>query len=867
MVDSSDRSVLGLLAAQRRVSPDALAVVDGSDQWSYAELHGAARSVTEALAGHGIGSGATVGVCLPRSKEAVAAMLGIWGAGAVYVPLDPDYPIARLNDVCERAGVGLLVGTPELLERLGSTVPRLDAADVAPQMPLGEVGAHPDMGAVPGSAAYILFTSGSSGRPKGVQVPHRALASMLRWLTSTLSPEELAVSTTSTSFSFDPSMIEVLGPLAVGGTVRVVPNALALSDADAGVTVLASTPSVISELLRARRLPPTLRLLMVGGEVLSPSLAAALLSESPHLRLFNCYGPTEGTVLATAHEVTLPVGDPVPIGRDLPGASVVLLDDGMHEVATGQLGEICIFGPQVADGYHGDPEGTAERFVEWTGGNGVPVRIYRTGDMGRRTGDGSIEFAGRRDRQLKFHGFRIEAGEVEVALCRHPKVNQAFVTTFRIDTHSVLIAYLTTSEPGVTSAELRVWLQDRLPHFMVPHHFVVLECFPTTVNGKVDEDALPPWQPDRGAGRPVPSGLDGIGDLGPVESIVAGLARQILGYDGPIQPEDDVLDDLGASSLALFRLLTAMEGRFSCRLSIGRILEDSSIAGLAALVGSETEAPAHLSINPDGTKPPIYLIHAYLGTALRYRRLGPLLSRDQPLVGVQVQEFGSRTRPTRTSVEQMAEEAVAQIRSRQPSGPYLLGGHSAGGLVAYEAARRLVGTGEEVPLVVVIDTPVARTRLHYLWAEAVLNWPDIAAASARERLDWIRGLIRRRIGRHQSDPGGDRVGTAITRSHQASNLAVKHHRSGTYDGAVAVLRTRQGVIMALGRGDLGWRRVTAGSVTVVGLPGLHNTIFEPPHVEVAGRQLDRILDGLDGAPPSPVAAPTGSDSLLVQPTL
>jgi amino acid adenylation domain-containing protein len=841
-----DRSALGRLTDQFHRSPDSAAVTDESGTWTYDELWSAARVAARALLVRGAGAGSTVGVCLPRSKEAVAAMLGIWQTGAVYVPLDPDYPVARIDDMCDRASIDLLVGQAALLSGLSTEVPRIDATDMVPDGPTSGGGPQRDSEPDPDSIAYILFTSGSSGAPKAVQVPHRGLSSVLSWITSTFSPDELAVGATSTSFSFDPSFIDVLGPLVSGGRVQIIPSALALSDADRSVTVLTSTPSVVSELSRAGRVPSALRLLLVGGETFPPSLAEDLLSGTPGLRLFNCYGPTEGTVLATFHEITLPVPDPIPIGRDLPGAGVVLLDEELSPVAPGEFGEICISGPQVADGYRGDPQGTAEHFVDWIDERGAPVRIYRTGDSGRRTADGSIEFGGRRDRQFKLRGFRIESGEIEVALSRHPRVAQAFVAT--AGSEPQLIAYVTASAPGLDVPDLRSWLQERLPSFMVPAHFVVLDSFPTSVNGKIAEDALPAWQPMNGPRRPATAD-DPSDHLTVGESIVAELTRRILHFEGPIRAEDDVLDDLGASSLSLFRLLSAMEDECSCRISLGRILGDTSIAGLARLLGTETEAPSHLSVNRNGTKVPLYLIHAYLGTALRYRRLGPYLSGDRPLIGVQVQEFGSRTRPTKTSVDQMAEEAVAQIRSLQPSGPYLLGGHSAGGLVAYEAARQLTGDGEQVPLVAVLDSPALRSPMQYFWSEAVLNWPDIASASGRQRVDQFRSLVERRRSVIRPRAGSDRVDTAITRSHRASNLAVKRYKPGPYGGAVAVLRTRQGVLMALGRNDLGWGKFTTGPVEEVVLPGLHNTIFEQPYVEVVGRQLDRLLEETEVARP------------------
>ena len=841
VVGDRAHSVVDLLAAQRYATPERVAVVDGDVEWSYAALHRAAGSVADALVGRDIGPGDTVGVCLSRSKEAIAAMVGIWGAGAAYVPLDPEYPPVRLAGMCEQAGVSSVIGDPGFLGTVDPSIVPIDAGIIAPGSRHQDGWMGTPGGADPDQAAYILFTSGTSGRPKAVQVAHRSLTSVAEWIRSTLSPDELAVTTTSVSFSFDPFVLEVLGPLMVGGTVRVIPNALAVAESGSGVTMLANTPSVLGELLRAGRLPTSLRTVIVGGEALSDTLAGDLLTKTSISRLINTYGPTEATVLATAHEVVAPVTGPVPIGRHLPGAHVVLVDDHSVEVVPGRTGEICIFGPQVADGYRGDPEGTAERFTYWTGQDGIPVRIYRTGDLGRCRIDGTIEFRGRKDRQLKLRGFRIEPAEIEAVLCLHPHVDQAAVVSNGDGPNARLVAYVTTTDSGTTPVDVRLWLRESLPPFMVPTHVVVMDAFPTTSHGKVAIDLLPAWTPARRSGGPAIPALSAVATDAAVAT-VARLAERILDEAGPVRADDDFLDDLGGSSLALFQLLTAMEEEFSCHLEIGRILEDTSIGGLAALVGSETDDPTYLSVNGDGVKRPICMIHAYLGTALRYRRLGQHLSHDRPLLGIQVQEFDSLTKPTRNTVAQMADEAVAQIRALQPAGPYVVGGHSAGGLVAYEAARRLVGSDEQVPLVVLIDSPVPRSPFHYLWAEAVLNWPDVRMADATQRLRRFLALVDSRRSRYRRSPGSDLVRGAITRSHRASNLAVMHYHPGPYAGDVAVMRTRQGAAMALGRSDLGWRSVVTGRVTCTEIPGLHNTIFEEPQLGFVGRHLNTLVD-------------------------
>lgn len=858
---------------QRAATPERVAVVDGDESWTYDELDRAAGTVARMLTGAGLGPGATVGVCLPRSKEAIGAMLGIWMAGATYLPLDPDHPPARLAALCRRADVRLVVGRPAALVDAAPSLRYADGSLVAPTARGRRGRDGPPRWPVPESRAYVLFTSGSSGRPKGVEVTHRSLSSVLDWLRDALGPEELAVTTTSVSFSFDPFVIEVLGPLTTGGRVHVIPTALAVGDVETGATLLANTPSVLGELLRAGRLPTSLRTVVVGGEVLSTALAHQLLVGAGVPRLVNTYGPTEATVLATAVDVTLPIASPVSIGRELPGAHVVLLGDDLRRVGPGERGEICLHGPQLAEGYLGDPDETAARFVPWRDGQEAPVRIYRTGDLGRFGQDGLLYFCGRADRQLKVRGFRIEPAEVEAALACHPEVGQAVVTSTGEGDRAHLVAHVTTRSSDVTPTGLRGWLGERLPGHLVPDRIVLMEALPVTANGKVAVELLPEWRPvarrveDGVATDPAGGAPPGVeaGPGGDTVAVVAGLARTVLDFDGAITGDDDVLDDLGGTSLALFQLLTAIEQEFSCRIEIGRILADTTVAGLAALVAPAApgSAPAPLvgtgtrAGTGTGTRQPVYMIHAYLGTALNYRRLGPFMGRDRPLIGIQVQEFDGGTGTIRTTIEAMADEAVVQILARQAHGPFVLGGHSAGGLVAYEAARRLVDLGHRVPLVVLLDSPVPRSSLHYLWAEAVLNWPDVRSADTAERLQQLRGALFRRFGHLRRHPDPDRVRASITRSYRAINLAVKRYQPGPYAGDVAVLRTRQGAAMAFGKTDLGWGTLVQGRVVADEIPGLHNTILEGPQLAVVGRRLDQLVAGIDRADP-PAGTPDGS---------
>src|ERR1022692_1935267 len=477
-------------------TPHAIAVTDGDLEWTYDALRRRSDIVASSLASHGITHGSVVGMHLPRCADAIAVMLGIMVSGCVYLPLDPSYPPARLRFMLDRAGAVAVISRgndPDLYGSHRIWLPSPGDLASEPDVLASEVAAH-SAGREPvrpEDYAYILFTSGSTGEPKGVMVTHESITLMNEWSAEVLGVNRFDASATSSSLSFDPSFHEILLPLSVGGTVHVISHALALGQLTRQVSFVATTPTVANELLSAGLLPP-LKVLMLGGEVLAPDVAARLLSSGRVGRLLHCYGPTECTVCVTVAELSAPVPEAIPIGRQVPGTEVLILDDNGHRLPDGEVGEICIFGRQVAGGYVNDPAGTAERFAVGPGATAEPQRYYRTGDLGYRTDVGLIYFAGRADRQVKVNGIRIELGEIDALLRSHPQVSEA-TTIVQGDDRTVAYVVPTQAGVGVDIADLKKHLSGSLPRFMLPAGIVVLAELPKTVNGKLDTSALPEW--------------------------------------------------------------------------------------------------------------------------------------------------------------------------------------------------------------------------------------------------------------------------------------------------------------------------------------------------------------------------------------
>ncbi|MEV8374326.1 amino acid adenylation domain-containing protein [Kribbella sp. NPDC056861] len=484
--DNSDETVWGLFEAQAACQRSQIAVVDGSVEISYERLRAQAEVIAEELAARGVAPGALVGVCLGRTWELIATLLGVLRAGCAYVPMDPSYPAERVRYLIEHSRVASVVvdaGTAPLCAAAPDRV-RLDLVPDRPATSPAACSAD--------DLAYVIYTSGSTGKPKGVAVEHRSVVAMAASMRRLLGDEDLAGVLAATSVCFDPSVMEILGTLVLGGTVVLSENVLALRELPAAhrVRTAVMVPSAMRALLATGPLPGGLRCVVLGGEVLSRSLAARLHADPGAPRVVNVYGPTEATVFITAAEVG---SGPITIGSPVPGARAYVVDEFLQQVPAGTAGELALAGDQLARGYLHDDERTRQSFPALAPDGLVPEqRIYRTGDLCRWTETGELEFLGRTDRQVKIRGHRIELDEIEAVLASMPGVDEAAVVVVPTgEGKSLLMAYAVSWQESVTASTLRSLLADRLPKYMIPHHVMVLAEMPKLANGKVDRLRLP----------------------------------------------------------------------------------------------------------------------------------------------------------------------------------------------------------------------------------------------------------------------------------------------------------------------------------------------------------------------------------------
>jgi len=719
--------------AQMKKTPGAVAMVDDDITMTYRALELRVKHIARILERHGVRQGDRVGVLLPRGGDAVATMLATFSVGAVWVPLDPECPQTRLSLILRDAKVRCVVSHSELATRIGAAKPQDGAMiDIARERPglAARFARLPRANVSALDPAYIIYTSGSTGTPKGVVIGHGALAHHCAAVADAygLGPADRVLQ--FAPLAVDTSIEQILPPLSVGASLIVRPTELPTAEVfltflrDHCVSVADLPPVYLHEVLRgwkrngAEISALQLRLMIVGGEVLSPEVAAAFISMAPeHLRLINAYGPTEATVTALIHTVTrCDEGRSVPIGRPLAGTEVHILDPLGNPVSDGIIGELYLGGARLALGYHGHTEMTRDRFRTHRIGK-RDVVLYRTGDLasfGLDTG-GQVFFHGRSDDQVKIRGHRIETGEIEAAIIACGIGEAVVVVKTNPAGDAQILAHLGTGGEAVDIRALRKGLAARLPLHMVPSDWIQHHALPKTASGKSDRRALSQPKTSSETGHETPT-ADGKGGDG-IERRLAALWAEVLGRDS-VNP-DETFEEAGGHSLLTVRLIDAIADRFGQRLSVFDLAEAPCIPAQAALLRSRGHAPADGGslIVPlrhgDVVLPPVFLVHPVGGGLSHYSPLAETLDDGRAIFGIRARglEPGEAVGPA--SIEGMARLYLNEIRKVQPHGPYTLIGWSIGGIIAHEIARQCVEAGESIAFLGMIDsyTPAALVRM------------------------------------------------------------------------------------------------------------------------------------------------------------
>ena len=602
-----DTCIHELFEIQVERAADAVAIVFEDQHLTYRELNARASQLAHHLQGLGVGPEVLVGLCVERSVEMVVGILGTLKAGGAYVPLDPVYPKDRLAFMLQDAQVSVLLTQRRLVTGVPKLGTRVVCLDTDREVIARTSEENPSSGVMAGNLAYIIYTSGSTGKPKGVLIEHRGLCNMSEMQIRTFGLESKDRVFQFSSLSFDASAFEIFMALRVGATLclgtleNLLPGLPLLRLLqDSGVTIVTLTPSTLAA-LPAEKLP-TLRIINVAGE----ACPAGLVSRwAENRRFFNLYGPTEGTIWTTAAQC-VDDGQKPSIGRPIANTQIYILDAHQQPVAVGVPGELCIGGVGLARGYLNQAERTAEAFIPKSFPPSIPpiggeerggARLYRTGDLARYLPDGNIEFLGRVDRQVKVRGFRIELGEIEAVLAQYPVVQDTVVMVWEDGAGDKrLVAYVVATpglwaqgpkadgqEPAVS--ELRRFLGEKIPEYMVPSAFVTLEALPLTPNGKVDRRALPP--PDQT--RPE-LGIAFVAPRTQTEEVLAGIWTQILDIER-VGIHDNFFE-LGGHSLLATQAISRLRDVFQVELPLRCLFETPTVAGLAQAIDDAQAEPS-----------------------------------------------------------------------------------------------------------------------------------------------------------------------------------------------------------------------------------------------------------------------------------
>jgi amino acid adenylation domain-containing protein len=914
-----ETSLHRLLEAQAERVPDSVALIVEQAHTTYRELNRRANQLAHFLAGRNMHSGTLIGLCMERSQELIIGLLGILKVGGAYVPLDPSYPPERLAFVLKDTQTPLLLTQQSLAATLSANCAQMLCLDA--EWPAIEAcsAANPSSVIVADHPVYVIYTSGSTGQPKGVVVVQRGIVNLALSMA-----EEIGLGTSQrflqfASFSFDASAIQLFPTLISGATLVLHPNPSQLTNQELldlcdrqQITVL-DLPAAfwhqwVADLAaQGRRLPGSVRMCMTGGERVtreSLHLWAGIAGKSTGF--LSSYGPTEATVTtmiftttsAAATHLDIPnvlLGDPIANTR------IYLLDRHMRLVPIGVPGEIYIAGIGVARGYLGRPDLTAERFVpnpfadrakqpssaaenilQSTICNlqsAIGTRLYRTGDLARHGPDGRVTFLGRVDDQVKIRGFRIEPGEVAAAIRQHPRVREVVVVA-REDPRDdkQLVAYVvarTGDSTGSSQAahtgddavslilQLRTFLAARLPAHMLPAAFVQLDELPLNANGKIDRLALP--APDRAQ---TADGHAGVTPRNLLERQLVQIWEDLLGT-APIGVTDNFFDQ-GGHSLLVVRLMAQIQNQFGRSLPLASLFEGATIAQLAGVLRRDPDTSRWspvVQIQSGGARRPFFCIHPIGGSALVYLNLARYLGKDQPFYGLEAPNLADIDR-SELRIEDMAAQYVEAVRQVEPHGPYLLGGWSFGGVVAFEMAQQLQQMGQEVRLLVLIDShppATAGSVAHLSDAELLIglarehalqtgkpfsvSLDDLGQIEPERHLDYVLDQIKAHGLEFGSEPEWAR---RFVRGFKARDRAGQAYRPQIYPGRVTLIKAGEEdaeLIKLLdtmgadqGNPTNGWDALSLQPVECIVVPGYHALLLYEPYVRVVADRLCACLE-------------------------
>ncbi|MCW2121112.1 non-ribosomal peptide synthetase [Flavobacterium sp. 7A] len=846
-----DITLFDLIKVQANQTPTNVAIAFSNINITYARLNKEINQMSHYFRELGVAHGNFVAVSMPRSPDLIITLLAITQCGAAYIPLDHEYPLARLQFMMEDSQAKFLVTTSDLatkLPQLAVTILIEDALTVLPNYPDTALNNQ----VIPNDIAYVLYTSGSTGKPKGVCVTHKNLVNFLFSMSKKPGITENDRLLSITTISFDIAGLELYLPLINGATLVLADHNQARDGRlllplleDKNITILQATPTTWQMLMEAGWEKPLPIKALCGGEPLSNELARKLVQKCDSV--WNVYGPTETTIWSSLKQIKNADED-ITIGTPVANTQIYIIDERGQLAAPGKIGEIAIAGDGVAQGYWNRPELTAEKFVVNPFSNNTGSLLYLTGDLGKMLPNNEIICLGRNDQQVKIRGHRIDPGEIEQALLALEGIKYVVVLANEnfLNAHIVPDTSLAIAKEKIPSWHKQ--LSSQLPSHLVPHAFILLTEFPTTLNGKIDRTALLQFKEEQNSSKQFTA------PTSTMEILVADVWKECLQLD-QIDIHSNFFE-IGGHSLVAVKVMSKLEKTTKERLPLSALFEYSTIEKLALLLTKDKSAiswDSLVPIKPNGTKTPLYIVHGAGLNVLIFNALAKNLDNDQPVFALQAKGLNGIDEPYDT-IEEIAAYYIDCIMKNNPNGPYALAGYSFGGIIAYEMAHQFSLKGKKITMVGLLDTNVNPQYYYsdpfekkmaklinkfknHVWVLGTMltNWEQM-----KERFDTklnefknIKNKIFSQSNESQNNQQKLDDANAI-----ASN---KYHlvpRAYKLD----LFRVNAKYIYRHNRRTLGWKRVALKGVEVHDIPGSHFELFAPPHDKISARIIQDVLD-------------------------
>ncbi len=873
---------LDLFIKQVEQNPQQLAVVTKENSLTYQQLQDQSTLLALTLRKMGVKADVLVGICVERSLEMMVGILAILKAGGAYVPIDPKYPSERISYILKDIQASILLSQSWLVEKMPDFQGMILCLDKNPEqeeqnyqdyqnhqdyqnnLPTNSRLPKPS----PYDLAYIIYTSGSTGNPKGVMIEHQALYNFI--LTHS-QKYELNTSDRTLQFAalnFDVSVAEIFPSLASGSTIYLRTQEMSESIStfleqcrEWQLTVLC-LPTAFWHYLGDQlisnhwKLPPTVRTVVIGGEKIQKQRVSTWLNyvgKYPHL--VNAYGPTEATVEVAAYwiseddQMTTQEAE-IPIGKPSSHVSAYILNDKLQPVTSGIAGELYLQSVSLARGYLNRQDLTAKSFVNIEL-EGERLRCYKTGDRATRLPNGNLVYLDRIDRQVKIRGYRIELGEIEGIVQQYSTVQDAVVLAKeKDDLGKYLVGYVVPqANQKINLEDLRDFLQNRLPDYMIPRTFMVLPELPITINGKIAYSLLP--TPEF-----APDITTIIAPKNPTETLLVKIWSEV--FRSPIGIHDNFWD-LGGDSLVALHLFSLIEKEFQQNLPLTTLIQFPTIHQLSNRLqsqGLQVSWRSLVPIQPQGSKTPLFFIHPVGGNVLGYYKLIPYLSPDQPVYGLQAQGLDG-TESAIDDIKVMANKYLQEIQTIQPTGLYILAGYSFGGVVAYEIAQQLQQTQQKVDVLILLNSinpQIFKRRVLSPKEKMAIHISNLAQLTTGQKSKYIKyriGVKLEIISKRLIDrlytflkrPNPSVIPDYLLKLEAIHNQALENYNPQSYHGRIIQFQTIEKSARIHPSPSLGWDEIVSGKIDIVdGVPGHHGTMLETPQVEFVGKKLQEILE-------------------------